>query len=44
MKEPNFQATLWIILSLLLLSGCAGKVVVKNCEHIANDVWECDKL
>lgn len=27
-----------------LLSGCASKLIVKNCEHVGQDVYKCEKV
>lgn len=44
MKDA-INASQWVlVLVILLLGGCSSKLIVKNCEHIANDIWECEKV
>lgn len=31
------------LLLVLLLSGCSSKVLVRDCKHLLDDVFECEK-
>lgn len=33
-----------LILALLTLAGCAGKKLMKDCEHKGSGIYECNEL
>lgn len=33
-----------LVIYSIFFMGCSSKVLVKNCEHIRDDVYECEGL